>query len=205
MVLMALLELPDSVASHLHQQMGSSGLSQYNDISVSPAGSGSVTYTITTNLTQAQTYVNILAAGGYFTLGCNTKPTSNTSPMSVSNYLGLNYSGMTLTIDWATRATSCSAPTAVTISPTVGTPNQSVTISWSGAKAGTNNAISGFRIFWRDGAQPTTSAYTSYKDVTSSSTSGSTTVSVSATRGTTRYFKVQTKGAYRYKLLVCYQ
>ncbi len=173
-----------------------SGLAAYSDVTIEGSGVGITEYTITTDQSKAQTFVNTLAGGGWFVLGCNSKPTSNTSPMNITNYMGIEYSNMELVIEWTTRATACSAPTAVTISPTVGTPNQSVTISWSGAKAGTNNPISGFRIFWRDGAQPTTSTYTGYKDVTSSSTSGSTTVSVSGTRGTTRYFKVQTKGAY---------
>ena len=144
-------------------------------------------------MAKAQTFVNALIGGGCISLGCNEQPTSSSYPMSISNYLALNYSGMQLIINWATRATACTPPTSVVITPDVGTPNQSISIGWSGANGGTNNSISGYRIFWKENGVPSFSDYTGYIDVAVVS---STTVNVSPTRGTTRYFTIQTKGAY---------
>ena len=81
------------------------------------------------------------------------------------------------------QTTKCGAPTSVTASGIV-TPSGTFTVSWSGASSGTNNAISGYRVYYRVGATPTTSSYTGYKDVSSTSTSGSTSFTLnSANRG----------------------
>ena len=81
------------------------------------------------------------------------------------------------------QTTKCGAPTSVTASGIV-TPSGTFTVSWSGASNGTNNAISGYRVYYRVGATPTTSSYTGYKDVSSTSTSGSTSFTLnSANRG----------------------
>ena len=92
--------------------------------------------------------------------------------------------------------TSCGAPTSVTASGIV-TPNGTITISWSGASGGRYNSISGYRVYYTitsGGTAPTTST-TTYKDVSSTSTSGSTTITLSnATRGYIVKFGVVTKG-----------
>ena len=81
------------------------------------------------------------------------------------------------------QTTKCGAPTSVTASGIV-TPSGTFTVSWSGASSGTNNAISGYRVYYRVGATPTTSSYTGYKDVSSTATSGSTSFTLnSANRG----------------------
>lgn len=89
----------------------------------------------------------------------------------------------------------CSAPTSITCSTSIGKPSQSITVSWSGAKAGTNNSIRSYTVYYRYGAQPTTSAYQSYKTVTTTSTSGSTTIPISPSRGVVTYVKVRTNGS----------
>lgn len=91
--------------------------------------------------------------------------------------------------------TACSAPTTITSSTSIGTPGQNITISWSGASAGTNNSIQSYTVFYRYGGQPTTSTYTSYKTVTTTSTSGSTTIPISSTRGQVTYIKIRTNGS----------
>lgn len=89
--------------------------------------------------------------------------------------------------------TACTAPSTVTANASIKPQGTAVTISWSAGGAGTANAISGYRIFWQVGANPTLSSYTSYKDVGPSTTS--TTVTMSGARGNTYYFKVQTLGS----------
>lgn len=85
-----------------------------------------------------------------------------------------------------TNYTACKAPASVTASGIV-TPSGTFTVSWSGARGGTNNAISSYQIYWKvssDGSAPTTSNYTGTKNITSTSTSGSTSITLSsATRG----------------------
>ena len=91
--------------------------------------------------------------------------------------------------------TDCTAPTSISVSRSIGTPGQSITVSWSGAKGGTNNSIKSYTVFYRYGAQPTTSSYQSYKTVTTTSTSGSTTIPISSTRGTVTYIKIRANGS----------
>lgn len=91
--------------------------------------------------------------------------------------------------------TACTAPTSVKCSVSIGKPGQSITVSWSGAKGGTNNSIQSYTVFYRYGAQPTTSAYQDSKTVTTKSTSGSTTIPISPSRGVITYVKVRTNGS----------
>lgn len=80
--------------------------------------------------------------------------------------------------------TSCGNPTSVSASGII-TPNGTFTVSWSGATAGTANPIYKYRVYYRlssNKSVPSMGAYTSYKDVSASTTSTSFTVS-GATRG----------------------
>lgn len=82
----------------------------------------------------------------------------------------------------------CTAPTSVTIDKTVvkpGYPNDtknsgSFTVKWSGAAGGSNNAINGYDIYWRNysGLAPTTSTYAGKVSISSTSTSGSVTINL---------------------------
>ena len=105
------------------------------------------------------------------------------------------WAAQTFALDKITVTSACSAPTSVTIAASRVGRGKTTTISWSGAKAGTQNAITGYRIYYANGSQPTTSS--SYITVTTSSTSGSytTTTSFSNTQGRVWYFKVRTLGA----------
>ena len=87
--------------------------------------------------------------------------------------------------------TACTAPTSVTANASIVKQGNTVTISWSGASAGTNNAISKYRVFYRNGSSPTTSTYDGYKDSTSTSVA----ITMSGTRGNNYYFKVQSIGS----------
>lgn len=98
-------------------------------------------------------------------------------------------------LSFPARTSSCGAPTYV------GDNNNSLiiyngsrTLSWHGATGGTNNTITGYTVFYRDNAYPTTSTYTGKIEVSSASTSASCTIYAPA-RGVTRYFKVLTKGS----------
>lgn len=81
-----------------------------------------------------------------------------------------------------TNYTACGAPTSITASGIVA-PSGTFTVSWSGASGGTNNAISSYQIYWKvssDGSAPTISNYTGTKNITSTSTSGSTSITLSS-------------------------
>ena len=81
-----------------------------------------------------------------------------------------------------TNYTACGAPTSITASGIV-TPSGTFTVSWSGASNGTNNAISGYEIYWRvspNGQAPTTSNFTRRAYIPSTSTSGSISITLSS-------------------------
>ena len=81
-----------------------------------------------------------------------------------------------------TNYTACRAPTSITASGIV-TPSGTFTVSWSGASSGTNNAISGYEIYWRvspNGQAPTTSIFTRRAYIASTSTSGSISITLSS-------------------------
>ena len=87
---------------------------------------------------------------------------------------------------------SVTAPTSVSASTAITLPTSDVTISWSGASAGTNNAITGYEIFYTsDGTDPTTSSTPIYPSGTGTSYKFSLS---GAERGTIYKFKVRTKG-----------
>lgn len=93
--------------------------------------------------------------------------------------------------------TMCSAPTSVSASGIVA-PNGNITVSWSGAGGGTSNSISGYDIYWKissEGSAPTIDTYSGSTSVTTTNSSGSTTINIgSATRGYLVVFGVVTKG-----------
>ena len=117
-----------------------------------------------------------------------------------------------------TNYTACTAPTSITASGIV-TPSGTFTVSWSGASGGTNNAISSYQIYWKvssDGSAPTTSNYTGTKNITSTSTSGSTSITLSSaqrgrkvvcgivtqgTAGASYYSGIKTGGSVKINLL----
>jgi hypothetical protein len=92
--------------------------------------------------------------------------------------------------------TACGAPTTVSASGII-TPSGKFTVSWSGATAGVANSITKYRIYYAvtsNGAAPSTSS--PYVEVSSTATSGSTTIALSnATRGYKVVCGVQTLGS----------
>ena len=93
-------------------------------------------------------------------------------------------------ITYTESYSACGAPTTVNTNYSIWKPGGTVSITWGGAEPGTNNAIAGYRVYWKSGGAPTTSSYTNYADVTSSPYS----FTVPNERGTTYYFKVLTRG-----------
>ena len=101
-----------------------------------------------------------------------------------------------ITITYEDNITAVTKPTSISSKNSIVTPSGTINIEWSGAKAGTNNAISGYDVYWRIGAAPTTSTYTGKKSINSTSTSKSTSINLSnATRGSSVYVGVITKGS----------
>lgn len=93
--------------------------------------------------------------------------------------------------------TACTAPTSITMTPKYAVPGASFTISWSGAKAGTNNSISSYRVSYKigDTASWTIASWTNYDGrAEETSTSHTFTLSSTASRGSTIYVRVETKG-----------
>jgi hypothetical protein len=88
--------------------------------------------------------------------------------------------------------TTCTAPTSIDVTSSIVTKGTTITVSWDGAKAGTNNSIAGYRLYYAYGKNPTTSS-SSY-DIYTSETSGSKELTLNSSSGTIYYFKVQTLG-----------
>lgn len=92
------------------------------------------------------------------------------------------------------NTTACGAPTACAVNDALSTGN--VTLSWSGATAGTANAISGYEIQYRDSSNGSTwGSWSALKTVSSTATSGSLSVAPPSTAGYYRQFRVRTQGA----------
>lgn len=82
-------------------------------------------------------------------------------------------------------------PTNVQADATNVAPGASVAISWSGARAGDNNPITGYKVYRASTADGTYELLTS---VSSGDTSGSVNVTAPSTNGAAYYYKVQTVG-----------
>ena len=117
--------------------------------------------------------------------------------LNISYMRQMNYSGVILkscsasgTAQLETAYTACSAPTSVTASPSNPKRGQTVTISWRGARGGTENSINGYDIEYKVGS----GSGISWRSVSSTSTSSSTTDSWSQPVGQTGQYRVRTKG-----------
>lgn len=89
----------------------------------------------------------------------------------------------------AKTITACSAPT-VSIAIASLDSGSSTTLSWSGAKAGTNNAITAYEIY----KSTDNKTYSLAQTYQTTATSGSIAVSFNVSNDTTVYFKLKTKG-----------
>lgn len=90
----------------------------------------------------------------------------------------------------AKTITSCSAPSSITISASVIDSGNSATISWSGAAAGTNNAITGYEIY----VSYDNDSYTLKSTYKTTATNGSLTLTHTSSNDATVYYKVKTIG-----------
>ena len=129
---------------------------------------------------------------GQCTLLMNWKCGASTTSTQVA------WSSIKLTLTY-TAGTQPTAPTSFTVSPTSTGKSGSATLSWSGAKAGTGNAITGYLIRYQEfnsaGTQ-VTSGWTNVATVSTTATSGSRTVNASATNGNYKNFVIYTNGTY---------
>lgn len=88
--------------------------------------------------------------------------------------------------------TDPSAPTAVSVQANNVAPSATVRLSWSGAKAGSLNAITGYRVMRAASAEGT---YTQVgSDISTTETFGSVDVTAQAGNGSSYYYKVITLG-----------
>ena len=119
----------------------------------------------------------------------------NTNSSSTANCINIrNGCTLTLTINYEYNTTACTPPTSVSLSKTSAAPGEAVTLSWSGAQAGTSNAIIAYHIYrWRMSQSGPVSehAYT----LTTSATSGSITVTAPAAMGKVYEYQVYTLGS----------
>ena len=102
---------------------------------------------------------------------------------------------ITLVVNWNATTSKCGAPTSVSVPANSNT--DSVTVSWQGATNGTNNTISGYIFQARDSSDSgeTYGSWSQVKTVSSTASSGSTTLPMPTTLGTYRQFRVQTTGS----------
>lgn len=107
------------------------------------------------------------------------------------NSSSVTYSSISLTITYTEPYSNCTAPSTVS-TPTDVAPGTDYTLSWSGAGAGTNNAITGYQVYRSTAAA---SGYIAVgSKVVTTATSGSLTVTSHATNGSSYYYKVATIG-----------
>ena len=103
---------------------------------------------------------------------------------------------MTLVITYTPPYTSCSAATSVLVSNSTPDITSSVLLSWSGAAGGTNNAISGYKIYRATTSGGTYSALTvNVRDVSTSESSGSYNVTSPDTYDSSYFYKIKTIGS----------
>jgi hypothetical protein len=104
--------------------------------------------------------------------------------------------GATITLSgtYVITTTVCGAPTMTSLPATVA--ENDPTLTWSGATAGSNNAITGYEIQYCESSNGNSwGTWTDLKVVESTSTSGSTTVALSSTRGYYRKYRIRTQGS----------
>ena len=159
----------------------------------------------TINLTNGGASATSLTLDGYYN---NNLSSTKLHALRVNK---ANYSGGYWTTSYGTQgspltgtvpaqASACTAPTSVTLAVngstnTIIVPNGTIKISWSGAAGGTNNPIDGYIVYYRVGANPTTSTYTGRKVDVPANSSSTTFVLSNAERGKAIYVGVITKAA----------
>ena len=104
----------------------------------------------------------------------------------------ISATGCDITTTVAERS-AVGAPTSVSMSGTVAETDP--TLTWSGASNGTNNDIDGYDFEYAQSTDGSTyGSWTTLKTVTTTATSGNTTVTLAATRGYYRKYRIRTSG-----------
>ena len=158
-----------------HTQAGFATMSGLDVKSLVTAGS---------NTSIPYTFKSYTAGASYPAVVPGTKTYANKSGTTT-------FSSLYLVISYTEPYSKCAPPNSVTTNYASRIPGGSATLSWSGAGAGTNNAITGYHIYRSTSAAGT---YTYLTDVTTTATSGSVAVTASDTNGETYYYKVYTIG-----------
>ena len=118
---------------------------------------------------------------------------SSTSSSKTSSHSSpITFSDIYLVIDYTVNVTACTAPMSVSVSANNVVPGTAVTLSWSGAGAGTNNAITGYHVYRATSAS---GSYSYLGAVSTTATSGSMSITASTTPGASYYYKVYTIGS----------
>lgn len=118
----------------------------------------------------------------------------NTSPLTDDVCSFRDGCEITINASYNYNYTDCGAPTSFSCSPTL--TSGTTKLSWSGAKAGTSNAISSYEIQYCESSDDKAwGSWTALTTVTSSATSGTKSVSASDTHGNYRKFRIRTRGA----------
>ena len=125
-----------------------------------------------------------------------TAPTTNGAVYYYKVLTLGTYSGYNSGMSSAYASLTCSyeatdAPTSLSLAATNAGPGVAVNLSWTGAAAGTNNPIKGYKVYRADSASD---EYTLLDTVTTDSTSGSLSVAAPTTNGESYFYRVQTLG-----------
>ena len=190
-------ELSDSSGHKVTATLRTRLKSGYTSTTVDSTSSYSITINGTT--TSGNCKVDYKTNGeNWQTLGTASKTISHTDVktigISASFATGSSYiSGGSASayIDLPATFTACKAPTTITVSEKIKKQGEYVRVRWSGQKAGTNNAINGYRIYFKVGSAPTTS---SGDWVRVDSSAEYCDIKLTGARGSKYYFKVMTLG-----------
>lgn len=167
----------------------------YLDLSLGGASASTATFssssTVRGETVALTSYSQSLLTAGSGTITFTLRRTNTGSGNLLNIRAGL--SG-TLTLNYNLNYTACKAPTSCSVSPAVSEGN--ATLSWSGASAGTANAISSYEVQYSESSDGSSwGAWTALSIVNTTSTSGSLSVAPPSTRGYYRRYQVRTRGA----------
>ena len=167
----------------------------YLDFSLGGASASTATFssssTVRGETVALTSYSQSLLTAGSGTITFTLRRTNSGSGNLLNIRAGL--SG-TLTLNYNLNYTACKAPTSCSVSPAVSEGN--ATLSWSGASAGTANAISSYEVQYSESSNGSSwGAWTALSTVSTTSTSGSLSVAPPSTRGYYRRYQVRTRGA----------
>lgn len=148
--------------------------------------------------TKTETYIGDLTFTGTFAPGTYSIEISFQDSSGQYTYSGYTVKGHLKRVEnnivLATLVTACGAPAHVYVGGGTATSTtivpSTVTVNWTAGTAGTENAITKYRIYYNIGSAPTTSS--TYIETSNTTTSYSFTSASS--RGSTYYFKVMTIG-----------